>query len=143
MEGILARYVWRLVGVFEHFPVEPALGYRFDAAGRSIAVSGDTRPSQNLIRHCQGVDVLIYECTEVTGLPLNRGGGFPSREVQVQRLASYHTLPDQVGKVAAAASAKALVLSHLTPYSVSEELRRAVSLDYKGVVIVGEDLMEI
>lgn len=127
----------------EHFPVEPAFGYRFDGPGRSIAISGDTRPCQNLIAHCQEVDVLIHECTEVTKLRLNPGGGFPSREVQVQRLASYHTLPDQVGKVAAAARAKTLALSHLTPFSVPDELRRVIAADYDGVVIVGEDLMAV
>lgn len=127
----------------EHFPVEPALGYRFDTAGRSVAISGDTRPCQNLIDRCQDVDVLIHECTEVTRLPLNPGGGFPSQEVQTERLASYHTLPDQVGKVATAARARMLVLTHLTPYSDPGELRRVAAADYAGPIVVGEDLMEV
>ena len=33
-----------------HPPVVPAFGYRFDARDRSIVISGDTTPSDNLIR---------------------------------------------------------------------------------------------
>ena len=45
----------------DHGPVQPALGYRIDYRGRSVALSGDTRVSENLIRFANGVDVLIHE----------------------------------------------------------------------------------
>ncbi len=48
----------------------PALGYRDDSAGRSVAISGDTRFSENLISYSQGVDVLIHEVGGAGG-----GGG--------------------------------------------------------------------
>ncbi len=127
----------------DHFPVEPAFGFRFDGPERSVAISGDTRPCENLIAHCRGVDLLIHECTDVTTLPLNPGGGFPSREIQVARLASYHTLPDQVGKVAARAEVKTLVLSHLVERTDPDQLRQAVGRDFGGRIVVGEDLMEV
>ena len=127
----------------EHLPVEPAFGFRFEGAERSVAVSGDTRPCENLIRHCREVDVLIHECTDVTTLRLNPGGGFASWEVQVARLGSYHTLPDQVGKVAAAAAVKTLVLSHLTDRTDPADLQRVVAKDFTGKLLVGEDLMEV
>lgn len=127
----------------DHLPVEPAFGFRFDTSARSIGVSGDTRPCDNLIAHCERVDVLIHECTEVTKLPLNPGGGFPSRAVQIERLASYHTLPEQVGKVATAAHARTLVLTHLTQFSVPDDLRSIVATDYRGPLIVGEDLITV
>lgn len=127
----------------EHMPVTPAFGYRIDGPGRSVAVSGDTRPCRSLIEACRGIDVLIHECTDVTTLPLNPGGGFPSLEVQTARLASYHTLPDQVGKVAAAAGAKTLVLSHLVPLTEPAELARVVANDFVGAIVVGEDLAEV
>ena len=44
-----------------HGPIKPALGYRVDYRGRSVAMSGDTKPSDNLIKFSQGVDVLIHE----------------------------------------------------------------------------------
>jgi len=61
----------------------------------------------------------------------------------VARLASYHTLPDQVGKVAARAEAGTLVLSHLTHLTDPAELERVVAKDFAGRIVVGEDLMEV
>jgi hypothetical protein len=37
-----------------HPPVVPAFGYRFDAPDRSIVISGDTAPSDNLIAFARG-----------------------------------------------------------------------------------------
>src|SRR5262249_12824824 len=34
----------------DHGPVRPAFGYRFEGGGRSVVISGDTRPSDNLMR---------------------------------------------------------------------------------------------
>lgn len=38
-----------------------ASGYRFDTPARSIVLSGDTRPSEELVRMASGVDVLVHE----------------------------------------------------------------------------------
>ena len=45
----------------DHGPVKPAFGFRLDYHGHSVVVSGDTRPSDNLIKFSQGVDLLIHE----------------------------------------------------------------------------------
>ena len=45
----------------DHRPVVPAFGYRFDCGGHSIVVSGDTRPTPNLVKFARGADVLIHE----------------------------------------------------------------------------------
>lgn len=34
----------------DHGPVKPAFGYRIDFSGRSVALSGDTGPSANLVK---------------------------------------------------------------------------------------------
>lgn len=39
---------------------------RFDGDGRSLAISGDTRPCENLVRHTRNVDLLVHECTDAT-----------------------------------------------------------------------------
>jgi len=44
-----------------HGPVKPALGYRIDSGGHSVVLSGDTRPSENLIRFAKGTDLLVHE----------------------------------------------------------------------------------
>ena len=45
----------------EHPLVKPALAFRFDAPDRSIVISGDTKPSDNLVKLARGADVLVHE----------------------------------------------------------------------------------
>jgi ribonuclease BN (tRNA processing enzyme) len=42
----------------DHPPVSPAFDDRFDCPDRSIVNSGDTRPSENLVRLARGADGL-------------------------------------------------------------------------------------
>jgi len=41
--------------------LHPAFGYRIDYGGRSVTVSGDTKFSENLIKHASGTDLLIHQ----------------------------------------------------------------------------------
>ncbi|HEX8027456.1 MAG TPA: MBL fold metallo-hydrolase, partial [Vicinamibacterales bacterium] len=47
-----------------HGLVKPSFGYRVDYAGRAVALSGDTSPSDSLVAACKGVDVLIHEAID-------------------------------------------------------------------------------
>jgi ribonuclease Z len=129
--------------VVDHGPVKPALGYRFDGGGRSVVVSGDTRPSENLMRWSRGVDCLIHECCEMAKTSWYPGCGWLTIEDKIRDLASYHTQPDDIGRVAAGASAKSLVLSHLMPGSAPADLHAAAARHYTGPIIVGQDLLEV
>ena len=44
----------------DHPPVVPAFAYRFDAADRSIVISGDTARSDSVVALAQGADVLVH-----------------------------------------------------------------------------------
>ncbi|HEV8471438.1 MAG TPA: MBL fold metallo-hydrolase [Methylomirabilota bacterium] len=127
----------------EHDPVKPAFGYRFDGGGRSVVVSGDTRPCENLIRWSAGVDCLVHECCEMAKTSWSPGCGWPTLEDKIRDLASYHTQPDQIGRVAADARPALLVLTHLMPGSAPDELAVAAARHYSGKIIVGEDLVSV
>ena len=71
------------------------------------------------------------------------GCGWPRIEDKIRDLASYHTQPGDIGRVAAGAEAKKLVISHLMPDSVPAELQAAASRHYAGPIVVGEDLLEV
>src|SRR5262244_1692591 len=46
------------------FPTKHAMesyGYRFDTPDRSIVISGDTNPTEETIKACNGCDVLVHE----------------------------------------------------------------------------------
>jgi ribonuclease Z len=127
----------------EHDPVKPAFGFRFEGDGRSVVVSGDTRPAENLIRWSQGVDCLVHECCEMARTSFEPGCGWPTREDKVRALAAYHTQPDDVGRVAAAARAKRLVLTHLMPGSEPADLEARARAHCAAPVVIGADLLEV
>lgn len=118
----------------DHKPVEPAFGYRFDAHGHSIVISGDTRPNDNLVKFAKGADVLIHEAY----LPefFDR---VDTPEVAA-RLKSYHTSAEDAGAIAARAGVKTLVLTHLIPAGEEEKFRQRASKTFPGRLIVGKDL---
>ena len=119
----------------DHRPVVPAFGYRFDSGGKSIVISGDTRPSENLIRHARGVDVRVHEVY----LPeyLDK---VDTPEVAA-RLKAYHSSPEEVGDVAQKAGVKLLVLTHLVPGNEDKAILERVSKRFSGKVVAGKDLM--
>ncbi len=59
------------------------------------------------------------------------------------RLASYHTQPDDLGRVAAGARAKKLAVTHLMPGSEPHELEAAARKHFAGPLVVGTDLLEV
>jgi ribonuclease Z len=126
----------------EHDPVKPAFGYRFDAEGRSVVVSGDTRPCENLMRWSRGVDLLVHECCEMTKTSWVPGCGWATIEEKIRDLASYHTQPEDIGRVAEGARPGRLVLTHLMPGSDPAEVKAAAEKYYRGSVTVAEDLLE-
>jgi len=82
----------------------PALAFRVEYNGYSIAYSGDTgSKGPNMVTIAQDADLLIYDTAITDTLP-----GNPLFHV-------LHTSPTRIGEVAAAANVKKLVLSHITP----------------------------
>ncbi len=119
----------------DHHPVEPAFGYRFESGGKSIVISGDTRPSDNLIHFAKGADILVHEAC----LP-EYFDQHDTPEVAA-RLKQYHTSAEDAGKVAQAAGVKMLVLTHLVPGNNDQAFLDRAAKFYKGKIVVGHDLM--
>ena len=71
----------------------------------------------------------------------------PNAATLREHLLASHTVTEDIGKVAAAAGVKTLVLSHLVPSddaSITDEMwAEGVRRHYGGTLIVGRDLMEI
>jgi ribonuclease Z len=123
----------------DHSPVKPAFGYRFDHARRSVALSGDTKFSENLIRHAKDVDVLIHEVGSVESL--RRAGLPPDR---VERVAGHHTTPEQAGEVFSRVAPKLAVYSHIAdPSATEQDLIPPTRKTFSGRLEIGEDLMVI
>jgi ribonuclease Z len=123
----------------DHGPVVPAFGYRIDYGSRSVVVSGDTRVSENLIRHATGVDLLVHEVASResfvrAGLPAELADSVVAR----------HVTPEQAGQVFARTHPRLAVFSHIAPAMVSDdELILATRRAYSGRLEIGLDLMVI
>ena len=121
----------------DHRPVRYAFGYRFEANGKTIVVSGDTRPTDNLVKYAKDADVLVMEAY----LP-EHFDKVDTPEVAA-RLKSYHTSAEEAGAIAARAGVKTLVLTHLIPANAEETFRERAARAFKGEIIVGRDLLKV
>jgi ribonuclease BN (tRNA processing enzyme) len=130
----------------DHGAVKPAFAYRFDCPDRSIVISGDTRPSENLVRLAKGADVLVHEVMYLPALE-KLTASEPNATTLRAHLLAAHTTTEEVGRIATEAGVKTLVLSHFvpggTPVIPDKDWYDAVKPHFAGRLIVGRDLMEI
>ena len=134
----------------DHGPVKPAFGYRVDYRGHSVTLSGDTKPSDNLVNFSQGVDLLIHEVgppkTEtIEGPPdemVRRSGPLFSIVTREQRwkAAHHHTDGVEAGKIFARVKPRLVVFSH---GGTDPDVLPLVRQHYDGPVEIGEDMMTI
>jgi ribonuclease Z len=134
-----------------HGPVKPAYGYRFDYAGRSVTVSGDTAPDDNLARAANNTDVLVHEGLAPKLVKIFEDaaltGGRPRPAKIFHDIPGYHTDPIEAAKIANRAHAKLLVFTHLLPIlpnaiaerafldGVSDVRPEGVVMGYDGYIV--------
>jgi len=129
-----------------HPPVVPAFAYRFDSADRSIVISGDTAPSDNLIKLAQGADILVHDALYEPGVD-RLVARVPNAAKLKQSIMSHHTSAEDAGRLAQVAGVKTLVLSHLVPPddpTITDQMWiDAARTHFRGSVVVGKDLLEV
>jgi ribonuclease Z len=109
----------------DHGSFKPAIGYRVDYDGYSVVLSGDTRYSENLVKHSRDADILIHDAWVA-----------PSGSVALQLVAS----PEEAARAFTETRPRLSVISHYNTDVGLEERIRAV---YNGDFIIGKDLMRI
>ena len=130
----------------DHPPVVPAFAYRFDAADRSIVISGDTAPSPNLVKLAGGADVLVHSVMYPPALDrlVQR---VPDASALKASILAHQTSAEDAGRIAQAAGVKTLVLSHFVPADDPELTDQvwtaAARIHFRGRVVVGKDLLEV
>jgi len=130
----------------DHPSVVPAFAYRFDARDRSIVISGDTAPSQNLAKLAASADVLVHSVTYPAALD-RLVARVPNAAALKASILAHQTSAENAGRVAQQAGVKTLVLSHFVPSDdpeITEVMwHDAASRHFRATVIVGRDLQEI
>ncbi len=117
----------------DHGVVAPAFGYRVDYLDHSVALSGDTRFSENLIQFSKGVDVLIYEVIN----PVIVRERSP---LYAEAIIAHHTTPEQAGEVFTRVKPRLAVYSHAPN---SDSLITQTRKTYTGPLQGPEDLLTI
>jgi ribonuclease Z len=130
-----------------HEPATPAYGYRFDYHGRSVVISGDTAPDEDLARAAHGADILVHEglSPEMVGIlhdEMLANGRSRSAKI-MHDIPGYHTSPVEAARIANEAGAKLLVFTHIIPMLPNAIAERAFLRGVNAVrpdgVVLGHD----
>ena len=128
-------------------------GYRFDTPDRSVVVAGDTSPTEETIKACDGCDVLIHEARAeemYAKLPEDRrsfGAKNHTTSEQLTQLASkakprllivYHAWISWWPN--AAPSDRPVVLTTGELHSTPDVLQKEIGSRYSGNFVIGRDL---
>jgi ribonuclease BN (tRNA processing enzyme) len=117
-----------------------AFGFRIEALDRIIVLSGDTSPTQSLLDHCGGCDVLIHEC-----YPLSTFNTASPAWQEFRR--THHTSTKELAEIANTVKPGMLIIYHHsnagggplgadTEDVLLDEIRKA----YAGPVVMAHDL---
>ncbi|MCH2172061.1 MBL fold metallo-hydrolase [Myxococcota bacterium] len=145
--------VWDREGVritafqVDHQPVEPAVGYRIDYAGRSVVISGDTVRSPELERVAENADLLVHEALAAHLVAIMHAtakeAGMEGRAKVLNDILDYHATPVDAAESASAAGVDHLLFYHVVPPLLVPGLPAAflqgVSAAYDGDVTLGRD----
>ena len=127
--------------------------YRFETPDRVIFITGDTGPSEAVTKLAAGADILLSEVAsaeDIKQVLIKNGiwqGMTPEQQMAfMKHLTEEHLTPEEVGKMAAQAKVKKVILTHL-PVTITEndDYQRfipEVKKIYSGEVVGAEDLMQ-
>src|SRR6266542_3317985 len=115
----------------------PCLAYRIEVDRKSIVISGDTVACDSLIRLADGADVLV-QCCFLADVELTT----PARQLLGNLVIA---TSGQVGKIAAQAGVKTLVLTHFSAMAPDKlaAIEADVQRDFAGQLYLGMDLLSI
>jgi len=99
-----------------------SVGYRFDAEGRSVVISGDATDHPDLVELARGADIVVLECSYPDQL------GIPG-----------HLTPASAGRLATEAGARHLVLTHFYPVCRMDEIASQANRAFAGRLTLAYD----
>jgi ribonuclease BN (tRNA processing enzyme) len=125
--------------------------YRFETSDRVVVFTGDTGPSDALTDLAKDADLLVSEANsaqERMNLLMKSGQWqvmTPAEQAGIKRqMTQGHLSTEDVGKMAAQARVKTVVLTHLTPKADNDytSWAKEVKKQFSGQVLIAKDLME-
>jgi ribonuclease BN (tRNA processing enzyme) len=126
--------------------------YRFETPGRVVFFTGDTGPSDAVVELAKGAELYVTETTspdDVVEL-FKRNGAWQAKtpseqEGFLRHMHEEHVTPEDIGKMAAKAGVKAVVMTHIGPSAdPNDDYQRYVTEAKKyfsGPITLTKDLM--
>ncbi|NEW06346.1 MBL fold metallo-hydrolase [Paenibacillus sp. SYP-B3998] len=146
-EGVVYEQDGLKITAFEvdHRPVYPAIAYKFEYKGKSVVISGDTIPVENMVSHSRGIDLLIHESYNKIWLDALIAK-FPEQTIGLSNPAKYHSTTWEVAEIAREAGVAHLVLTHHIPAPAANTEAEADYMEgmqniYSGRITMARDLM--
>jgi ribonuclease Z len=118
----------------KHGTWKEAYGYKFETRDRKIVISGDTAPTEEVVKACDGCDVLLHEVFNPHGDEL--------KEIHWREyFRTFHTSPAELGEIARRARPKLLVVYHQSLEKLPEsDLVEQIKKEYSGEWVSARDL---
>ncbi|QUS39828.1 MBL fold metallo-hydrolase [Tardiphaga alba] len=129
-----------------HPPITENFAYKFETPDGVFVYACDTSFNPALAKFAEGADVLIHETIYVPGVD-KMVARVKNAATLKEHLIASHTTTEDVGKIAAMAKVKKLVMTHFVPGddpTITDEMWAAdAKKHYSGPIVVAKDLMEI
>ena len=111
-----------------------AYGYRFTTPDKTIVISGDTAPCENIVKFSHGADILIHEVYFKKAF--DRKDEFWRKYHAINHTSTY-----ELAIIAKETQPKLIVLYHTLFWGGSgEDILEEIAKSYDGQVVVGNDL---
>ena len=127
-------------------PIEPAVGYKFEYAGRTVVISGDTARTDSVLEQARGADVLVHGALQPAVIKRFEVSASERAQDGIAKIMSdipdYHTAPEEAARLADAAGVEYLLFYHVVPplpRFFNKVLLGDATSYFDGSIKVGED----
>lgn len=127
-----------------------SLSFRFETPDKTIVYTGDTGPSTDVEKLAKGVDLLVGEMIDIDltmKIITKANPDLPEKRLEGMKihLSRHHLAPGDLGKLAAKAGAKALVVTHLVPGGAMtqghiEAYTKEIAAEFSGKITIANDM---
>jgi ribonuclease Z len=125
----------------EHHDGNPAFGYRLDAAGRSVVLSGDTTYSENVVKYGMKTDLIVHNVVAFSDAMTQAG--------TLKPVLDKLTTPEQAAEIFSKTGPRLAVFSHIVKKELPGDagdtvlIERTKRAGYAGPLAIGQDRMTI
>lgn len=125
----------------EHPPVAPAFAFRFETAQGSVAISGDTTYTPNMVELAQSAGLVLHEAIDFEFIEsLYAGKTDDVSRASLDHHYKSHTSVEDAVRVAREAGAARLALHHLVPGMETTERWGKEPQEFDGEFLIPNDL---